>query len=151
MTDAIEDHHGTVSIEGQTITNLKFADDIDGFAGGKEKLTSLVNRWPGYIALGQAIAQAVRQKILLAPLQLGTGVELHHLFASRYLIKHLNKLGFSCSYKEVRRFEQNAALTQGVQLNDITGESCVQFVADNVDRITTPEHSMEHVHSTGWV
>ena len=30
MTDAFEDHKGTVSIEGRTITNLCFADDIDG-------------------------------------------------------------------------------------------------------------------------
>ena len=40
MTDALEDHHGTVSIEGQTITNLKFADNFDGFAGGKETLAT---------------------------------------------------------------------------------------------------------------
>ena len=30
MTDASEDHEGTVSIGGRTITNLRFADDIDG-------------------------------------------------------------------------------------------------------------------------
>ena len=29
MTDALEDHEGTVSIGGRTITNLRFADDID--------------------------------------------------------------------------------------------------------------------------
>ena len=32
MTDASEDHEGTVSIGGRTITNLRFADDIDGLA-----------------------------------------------------------------------------------------------------------------------
>ena len=30
MTDALEDHECTVSIGGRTITNLRFADDIDG-------------------------------------------------------------------------------------------------------------------------
>ena len=30
MTDALEDHEGTVSIGGRTITNLCFADDIEG-------------------------------------------------------------------------------------------------------------------------
>ena len=39
MTDALENHEGSVSIGGRTITNLRFADDIDAFAG-KEK-TSL--------------------------------------------------------------------------------------------------------------
>ena len=32
MTDALEDHKGTVSIGGRTITNLRFAGDIDGLA-----------------------------------------------------------------------------------------------------------------------
>ena len=42
MTDALEDHEGTVSIGGRTITNLRFADDIDGLAGEEEELASLV-------------------------------------------------------------------------------------------------------------
>ena len=44
MTDALEDHQGTVSIGGRTITNLRFADDIDGLAGKEEELASLVDR-----------------------------------------------------------------------------------------------------------
>ena len=43
MTDAFEDHEGTVSIGGRTIANLRFADDIDGLAG-KEELVNLVER-----------------------------------------------------------------------------------------------------------
>ena len=42
MTDALEDHEGTVSIGGRTITNLRFADDIDGLAGKEEELAKLV-------------------------------------------------------------------------------------------------------------
>ncbi|WP_308340095.1 reverse transcriptase domain-containing protein, partial [Thiolapillus sp.] len=44
MTDALEGHEGTVSIGGRTITNLRFADDIDGLAGGEEELANLVER-----------------------------------------------------------------------------------------------------------
>ena len=44
MTDALEDHEGTVSIEGRTITNLRFADDFDGLAGEEEELANLVER-----------------------------------------------------------------------------------------------------------
>ena len=40
MTDAIEDHEGTVSIGCRTITNLGFADDIDGSAGGEKELAN---------------------------------------------------------------------------------------------------------------
>ena len=40
----LEDHEGTVSIAGRTITNLRFADDIDGLAGDEEELANLVER-----------------------------------------------------------------------------------------------------------
>ena len=33
MTDALEDHEGTVSIGGRTIANFCFTGDIDGLAG----------------------------------------------------------------------------------------------------------------------
>ena len=42
MTDALQDHEGSVSIGGRTITNLHFADDIDGLAGVEEELANLV-------------------------------------------------------------------------------------------------------------
>ena len=44
MTDALEDHEGTVSIGGRTITNLRCADDIDGLAGEEEELANVVER-----------------------------------------------------------------------------------------------------------
>ena len=44
MTDALEDHEGTVSIGGRTITNLRFAANIDGLAGEEEELANLVER-----------------------------------------------------------------------------------------------------------
>ena len=42
MTDTVEDHEGTVSIRGRTITNLRFANDIDSLAGEEEELANLV-------------------------------------------------------------------------------------------------------------
>ena len=44
MTDALEDHEGTVSIGGRTITNLRFANDIDDLAGEEGELANLVER-----------------------------------------------------------------------------------------------------------
>ena len=44
MTDALEDHEGTASIGRRTITNLRFADDIDGLAGEEKQLANLVER-----------------------------------------------------------------------------------------------------------
>ena len=41
MADALNDH---VSIGGTTITNLRFANDIDGLAGWEEELANMVER-----------------------------------------------------------------------------------------------------------
>ena len=43
-TNALEDHEGTVTIGGRTITNLRFADNIDDLAGEEEELAKLVER-----------------------------------------------------------------------------------------------------------
>ena len=43
MTDALENHEGSVSIGGRTITNLRFADDIDALAGKEDELVKLIN------------------------------------------------------------------------------------------------------------
>ena len=42
MTDTLEDHKGTVSIRNRTITNLCFADNINGVAGEEEELSKFV-------------------------------------------------------------------------------------------------------------
>ena len=44
MTGTLEDHEGTVGIGGRTITNLRFANNIDGLAGEEEELAKLVER-----------------------------------------------------------------------------------------------------------
>ena len=42
MSDAQEVHDGKVSIGGRTITNLRFADDIDALAEEEQELKALV-------------------------------------------------------------------------------------------------------------
>ena len=44
MADALDDHKSTVSIGGRCVSNLRFADDIDGLAGSKEELAELIRR-----------------------------------------------------------------------------------------------------------
>ena len=44
MTNVLEDHEGTVIISGRTITNLRFADGIDGLAREEEELANFVER-----------------------------------------------------------------------------------------------------------
>ena len=42
INDTLENHEATVSIGGRTVTNLRFADDIDGLAGKEEELAKLI-------------------------------------------------------------------------------------------------------------
>ena len=44
MSDVLEGHEGTVSIAGRTITNLRFADAIDGLTGSEQELAQVVER-----------------------------------------------------------------------------------------------------------
>ena len=44
MTDALEDHEGTVGTGGRTITNLCLADGTGGLAGKEKELANLVER-----------------------------------------------------------------------------------------------------------
>ena len=42
MNDVLDNHVGSVSIGGKIITNLRFADDIDGLAGSESELANLI-------------------------------------------------------------------------------------------------------------
>lgn len=84
-------------------------------------------------SLGQAMMQATRPRGLLAPLQLGLGVQMHHHFASKFLVDSLYNLGFSCSYSEVQMYERSAAVAQKLDLCGFTPGHFIQYVADNAD------------------
>ena len=60
-------------------------------------------------SIGQAIIQAARSRVLIAPLQVGLAVQMHHHFGSQFLIDSLNSSGISSSYSEAIRFEMSAA------------------------------------------
>ena len=70
--------------------------------------------------------------MLLAPLQIGLAIQLHHHYASRFLVDSLHHLGFCCSYQQVQEFERSAAFSHGTDIPNFSDQS-VQYVADNVD------------------
>ena len=101
-------------------------------------------------SIGQAIMQAARPRVLITPLQVGLAVQLHHHFASRFLIDSLHRHGFCCSYQEVQRFGQNAAVDQGTQIPNHTSEF-VQYVADNVDHNIRTLDGNDTFHGMGII
>lgn len=67
-------------------------------------------------SLDQAVIQGSRPRSIISPLQIALGVQLHHCFASRFLIETLFNLGFCSSYPEVQKFETSAALAKGIDI-----------------------------------
>ena len=67
MTDALEDHEGTVRIGGRTITNLHFADDIDGSAGEEVEMANLVERLDKAPTAYDMEISAAKTKLMTTP------------------------------------------------------------------------------------
>lgn len=101
-------------------------------------------------AIGQAMIQAARPRVIISPLQISLGVVLHQHFASRFLIDTLHNLGFCTSYSEIKKFQSSAAVVQGNSLQvDVGEESCLQFVADNVDHNACTIDGLNTFHGMG--
>lgn len=86
-------------------------------------------------SIAQCIVKAVSPNSL-PPLLFGLGVELDHLYGSKWLNEELFRLGFSISYREVTKFKQTSATSRTIEeeitaLTDHGGFT--QFIADNVD------------------
>lgn len=77
-------------------------------------------------AIGQAIVQAAYPRRVIALLQLGLSVLVHHLTGSKFIIQLLNRFGFCSSYDEVKRFElcasvaEEAEADQDMRTNQVT-------------------------------
>ena len=85
--------------------------------------------------LKSAIIQAVHPRAVLAPLQVGLAVQIHHLCRSKFIVETLHEMGFCSSYAEVISFEKNVA--DCVEPNVLGGNvnllGMSVLFADNVD------------------
>ena len=86
------------------------------------------------VSIGPSIMQATFPSSVIMPLQIRLVVDLHHHFASKYLMDTLYQLGFCKSNKEVRRYERSATLTFKQHNVNITLTQKVQSIANNVDQ-----------------
>ena len=102
-------------------------------------------------SIGPAIMQAVRPKAIVAPLQIGLGVQMHRQFGSRFLIDSLHSHGFCTSYSEVQKFERSAAFHQGTEIEGINNESFIQHIADNVDHNIRTIDGLNTFHGMGII
>ena len=64
MSDALEEHDGKVSIGGRTITNLRFADDIDVLAEEEQELEALVESLDKICTRYKRVISAEKTKLM---------------------------------------------------------------------------------------
>ncbi|KAG7156410.1 hypothetical protein Hamer_G006161 [Homarus americanus] len=98
--------------------------------------------------IGHAIVQAVRPRAVVAPLQVGLAVQVHHMYRSQFLVDTLHEMGFS-SYKEVMRFEKNAADSVAPDMNPVDWGWKLednQFVPVMTKKTAVPESLLQIVH-----
>ena len=80
------------------------------------------------------VIQSARPRSVITPL-FGIGVEMDHVFGSRWLVNELSRLGFSISYDEVNRYKQSVIQSESLDslLAEYFPRTFTQWVADNVD------------------
>ena len=77
-------------------------------------------------------------------------MQLHHLYASCFLIDTLHKHGFCYSYNKVHQFEQNAVLSYGTDIPNYSTQF-VQYVAGNVDHNIKTLDGNNTFHGMGMI
>ena len=118
-------------------------NDIRDKDKGREFLTPMLNALMArlmpsshikQICIGQAILQAMRPKAVMAPILFGLGVEMDHVFGSKWLIDELFRLGFSISYDEVNLFKQSVMQDENLEtLMAPSDQTFTQWASDNTD------------------
>ena len=111
---------------------------------GKDTVTKVAS-------IGQAIMQAVDQELLLPPLQIGLGVQMHRHFGSRFWIESLYQHGFCSSYSEIQKYERSAAVNQGTELPGFLPGSFIQHMADNADHNVRTIDGFNTFHGMGII
>ena len=103
-------------------------------------------------AIGQALIQVAQPRAVMAPLQIGLAVHMHHHFRSTYLIESLHNMGYSSSYNEALKFEQCAAMVLGSEVDGcLNQESILKFSADNVDHNLCTIDGHNTFHGMGMI
>ena len=80
-----------------------------------------------------AIVQSSRPRSVMTPTLFGVGVEMDHVFGSKWLINELSHLGFSVGYDEVGKYKQSVIQSETLEtlLSEYISGMFTQWVADN--------------------
>ncbi len=149
---AIEDEAERVVIAAAKIIKIREQNfDLESYPTNEDIIkTDRGSKWiPGHLqtflkiiipselkqnSIGHSIVQSSRRKVI-TPTLFGLGVEMDHVFGSRWLIDEMSRLGFSITYDEVNRYKQSVIQSESLDslLSEYFPGTFTQWVADNVD------------------
>ena len=98
-------------------------------------ITSVIKQPLKQVGIGQSIVNAARPKSVISRILFGLGIELDHVFGSKWLLKELNRLGFCIGSDEVTRYKQSIVENENAMdfLCENLSGSFTQWPADNAD------------------
>ena len=101
-------------------------------------------------SIGQCLVQAIRPKSAILPIPFGVGIEMDHVFGSRWHTNQLSDLGFSITYDEVIRYKQS--VLQGGRIECFIPRRCfTQWAGDNADHCTRTLDGKNTFHGMGTI
>ena len=74
--------------------------------------------------------QDSRPRTIICPVIFGLGVQVEKSFGTKWLVNHLERIGFPISYDEVTQYKRPAAESSTTEFSN---KAFVQRFADNVD------------------
>ena len=104
-------------------------------------------------SIGQAIVNATRPRSSIPPILFGLGIEMDHVFGSKWLLNELFQLGFCISPTEVTKYKQ--AVVKWESIDDVIKTyfpgSFTQWSADNIDHNIRSLDGKNTLHAMGIV
>ena len=104
-------------------------------------------------SIGYSIIHSARPRSVVTLTLFGIGVEMDHVFGSRWLVNELSRLGFSITYDEVNRYEQSVIQSESFEslLAEYFPGTFTQWVADNVDHNVASLDGNGSLHGMGII
>ena len=104
-------------------------------------------------SIGQCIVNAVRPRSTIPPLLFGLGIEMDHVFGSKWQISELNKLGYCVRIDEVTRYKQSVLMNESTidWLKRSMRGTFQHWIADNVDHNVCTLDGKGTLHGMGIV
>ena len=102
-------------------------------------------------SIGKTINYPARPRSVIPPIPFGVGIEMDHIFGSKWLINELLRLGFIVSYDEVNHYKQSVIENNNIidMQKDLPEDAFAQYSTDNVDHNTCTIDEKGTFHGMG--